>query len=125
MPYTSAFLQPARAAMLALIDTGVDRPRFKIFDESAVLLATLPLATPAGAVDPVTSQIVLTPGDPEASAPTTGTASYATMEDGDGVVLADTIPVVAGLTPVPGSIVISSVYIVEGSPVALASAVIG
>jgi hypothetical protein len=125
MAYTSNFLQPARTAMLALIDTGAARPRFKVYNDGAVLLATLPLANPAGSVDPVTSQIVLTPGDSEASAPTTGTASYATLEDGDGVVLADDIPVVAGLSPVPGSIVISSVYIVEGSPVSLASAVIG
>jgi hypothetical protein len=125
MAYTNTLLQPVRAAMLARIDTGAARPRFKVYNSSNTLLATFPLADPAGSVDGSTAVITLTPHADPIVAAVTGTVTYATLEDGDGVVLEDDIPVEAGTAPVTGKLVISTLDLVAGGTVELISATIG
>jgi hypothetical protein len=125
MAYTIDLLLPVRNAMLATIDTGVARPAFKIYDSGNVLLATLALADPAGSVNGTTGLITLTPGTPETNAPAGGVASYATLSDGDGVVLEDGVPVEQGNAPVAGKVIISTLNIIAGGTVELISATIG
>jgi hypothetical protein len=125
MAYTSDLLVPVRTAMLGVIDTGASRPRFKIYDAGNILLATLPLADPAGSVNGTTGLITLTPGTPETNAPASGVASYATLEDGDGVILDDNIQVDQGTAPVSGKLIISTLNIIGGGTVELISATIG
>jgi len=125
MAYTNTLLQPVRAAMLTRIDTGVDRPRFKVYNSSNTLLATFPLADPAGSVDGSTAVITLTPGADPIVAAVTGTVTYATLEDGDGVVLDDAIPVEQGTAHVAGKVIISTLNIIAGGTVELISATIG
>jgi hypothetical protein len=125
MAYTIDLLLPVRTEMLATIDTGVARPAFKIYDSGNVLLATLALADPAGSVNGTTGLITLTPGTPETNAPASGVASYATLSDGDGVILENNVPVEQGTAPVAGKVVISTLNIIAGGTVELISATIG
>jgi hypothetical protein len=125
MAYTIDLLLPVRNAMLATIDTGVARPAFKIYDSGNVLLATLALADPAGSVNGTTGLITLTPGTPETNAPAGGEASYATLSDGDGVILENNVPVEQGTAPVAGKVIISTLNIIAGGTVELISATIG
>ena len=125
MAYTIDLLLPVRTEMLATIDTGASRPAFKIYDSGNVLLATLALADPAGSVNGTTGLITLTPGTPETNAPASGVASYATLSDGDGVILEDNVPVEQGTAPVAGKVIISTLNIIAGGTVELISATIG
>jgi hypothetical protein len=125
MAYTIDLLLPVRTEMLATIDTGVARPAFRIYDSGNVLLATLALADPAGSVNGTTGLITLTPGTPETNAPASGVASYATLSDGDGVILENNVPVEQGTAPVAGKVVISTLNIIAGGTVELISATIG
>jgi hypothetical protein len=125
MAYTIDLLLPVRNAMLATIDTGAARPAFKIYDSGDVLLATLALADPAGSVNGTTGLITLTPGTPETNAPASGAASYATLSDGDGVILENNVPVEQGTAPVAGKVIISTMNIIAGGTVELISATIG
>jgi hypothetical protein len=125
MAYTIDLLLPVRTEMLATIDTGAARPAFRIYDSDDVLLATLALADPAGSVNGTTGLITLTPGTPETNAPAGGVASYATLSDGDGVILEDNVPVEQGTAPVAGKVIISTLNIIAGGTVELISATIG
>jgi len=125
MAYTIDLLFPVRTAMLDRIDTGAGRPAFKIYRSDDTLLATLELDDPAGEVSETTGVITLTPGDPESNAPESGTAAYAQLVDGDGVVLENNIPVEQGTVAQSGKVILSSTNVLLGGSVELISASIG
>jgi hypothetical protein len=125
MAYTIDLLLPLRTQMLSIISEGIGAPRFKVYNSADALLATLPLADPAGTVNETTGVITLSPGDPESDAPATGIAAYATLEDGDGTVLNDNIEVVQSNFGITGKLAISTTSIIEGGTVELVSASIG
>jgi len=124
MNYTPDLLVPVRTEMLAIIAAGVGDPAFLIYDDDEVLLATLVLDDPPGAVNGTTGQITLTPGAPESDAPAAGVAHSAVLVDGDGTALIEDIEVVQGVAPVAGKLVISSTNILLGATVELVSATI-
>ena len=125
MAYTIDLLLPVRTEMLSIISAGVGAPAFKIYSAADVLLATLPLADPAGTVNGTTGLITLNPGDPDTNAAASGIASYAELVDGDGTILNSSIPVTQSSVIVPGSVAISTTSILAGGTVELLSATIG
>ncbi len=93
-----------------------------IYDASNVLLATIPLANPAGTV---TSGVLAFSGTPltESSANVSGTATHADVSTATG---GTGTKVITGLTvsSTSGDIVLSSTSIVAGQPVTITSAAI-
>lgn len=122
--YSAAALVAAHTAFKDLIDAGAGAGSIKIRDAADVLLATVPLTDPCGAVNPTTGQLTITPSGREESADATGTAAYGEFCDSNGLVHLS-LPAQAGSAAVSGKIVINSLSIVAGGPVEVLSATVG
>lgn len=121
MAWTAAMVVPARQAMLDRLDAGAGAARFEVYDAAGALLATLPLATPAGTLDAGTGVVTLSPGA-DSVVVATGDPVSATLKDGDGIVLNESIEVALGTAPAPGRLVLSATRIVMGGTVRIAAA---
>ena len=126
MAWTVPMLTASRTAMIAKLDAGSGgNARIKVYDVSNTLLATFGLDSPPGTLDGVTAEITLVPDATGNSISNAGTAAHATIEDGDGLVLADAIPVQEGTTASGGNLVLSSLNVFVGGSLTLVSATIG
>ena len=96
----------------------------RIRSAADVLLAQVPLSDPCGSVNGTTGQLTLSIAGVDAGADATGTAAYGEVCDSDGDVhLA--LPASAGASAVAGYLVLNTLSIVSGVPVAISSATIG
>lgn len=110
----------AHEALLALLDAhATESASITIHDVDDVLLATIPLDKPSGAVNQSTGKFTLADAGREEDA-TAGAASYATLRDGAGDPHIS-LPCQAGTTPVAGKCVLNTLTIVAGAPVELVS----
>lgn len=123
--YSVAALVAAHTSFRDLIDSHATLAGFiRVRDASDVLLGTVPLDDPCGAVNGSTGQLTFSITNREESADAGGTAAYGEFCDGDGDVhLA--LPCVAGTAPVSGKLVLTTLTIVAGAPIEIASATIG
>lgn len=122
--YSAAALVAAHTAFKDLIDAGAGAGSIKIRDAADVLLATVPLTDPCGAVNATTGQLTITMAGRDESADATGTAAYGEFCDSDGLVHLS-LPAQAGSAAVSGKIVMNSLSIVAGGPVEVLSATVG
>jgi hypothetical protein len=99
---------------------GTNPPTVTIHSGTDVLLATITMTDPIGIVNPTTGVITCSQAAREESAPSTGTASYASIRDGNGDVLRS-IPCQQGNSPVYGYCVLNTLEIATGVPVELIS----
>ena len=122
--YSAAALVAAHTSFKTLIDAGSGAGSIKIRDSSDVLLAQVPLADPCGTVNGTTGQLTFSIAGPDTSADASGTAAYGEFCDSDGLVHLS-LPAQAGSTAVAGKLVLNTLSIVAGGPVAIISATIG
>ena len=121
--YAAAATIAANTGFLAQIDAAVGACSIKIRSSTDVLLATIPLADPAGTVDPATGVLTLSIAGPDSSAAATGTAAYGQLCDADGAVWM-ALPTQAGPAAVSGKLVLQTLSIVIGGTVVIYSAVL-
>lgn len=121
--WNPAAIVAAHNALLALIDGAATAGKITLHSSSDTLLATIPLTDPAGTVNGTTGALTLTASGRDESADNTGTASYATIRDGDDTAYRS-LSCQAGSSAVANKCVINTLSIVAGSPVELVSAVI-
>lgn len=122
--YSAAALVAAHTSFKTLIDAGSGAGSIKIRDSADVLLAQVPLSDPCGSVNGTTGQLTFSIAGPDTSADATGTAAYGEFCDSDGLVHLS-LPAQAGSTAVAGKLVLNTLSIVAGGPVAIISATIG
>jgi len=122
--YSVAALVAAHTAFRDEVDGGAAAGSIKLYDDTDVLLAEIPLTDPSGTVAGGTGQLTITASGPDTSADATGTCTYGTICDSDGNVML-TLPASAGSVAVSGELVISNTSIVAGAEVALVSCTIG
>lgn len=121
--YSAAAKITAHTGFLGLVDAGT-AGSIRIRSAADVLLAESALTYPGGTVDGMTGQLTLTPAASETAAVATGLAAYAEVCASDGTVhLA--LPAVDGTQAAAGSVVLNTLTIVAGAPVAILSATIG
>ena len=96
----------------------------KIRDSADVLLAQVPLSDPCGSVNGTTGQLAFSIAGTDASADASGTAAYGEFCDSAGLVHLS-LPAQAGSAAVSGKIVLNTLSIVAGGPVAVLTATIG
>jgi hypothetical protein len=125
MAWSVAVKVAVQTTAKGLIDGGGAAAYFDIYDASNVLLSTLPLTYPCGAVTGGTGQLVCTFGARDEAAAASGTANHAKLKTSAAVVLEDNIPCQAGSSPVSGKLVLSSLTIAVGAPVEGVSFTIG
>ena len=113
----------AHESVLSLIDASETPGKVCIFDADDVLLATIPLSTPAGVVSQSTGVLSITEVAPVFPA-VAGTASYASLLDGDDVELI-TLPCASGTASVAGYCVLSMLSLSTATAVSLVSMTIG
>ena len=121
--YSAAALVAAHTSFKDLIDAGT-AGSIKIRDSSDVLLAQIPLSDPCGSVNGTTGQLTFSIAGPDTSADATGTAAYGEFCDSDGLVHLS-LPTQVGGVAVSGKLVLNTLSIVAGGPVAILSAIIG
>jgi len=122
--YSAAALVAAHTSFKNLIDAGSAGGSIKIRDASDVLLATIPLTDPCGAVNGTTGQLTLTPAGRDESADADGTAAYGEFCDSNGVVYLS-LPAQAGSVPVLGKLVMNTLSVAAGGPVEVLSVTVG
>ena len=122
--YSAAALVAAHTSFKTLIDAGSGAGSIKIRGSSDVLLAQIPLSDPCGSVNGTTGQLTFSIAGPDSSADASGTAAYGEFCDSDGLVHLS-LPAQAGSTAVAGKLVLNTLSIVAGGPVAILSAIIG
>lgn len=122
--YSAAALVAAHTSFKTLIDAGSGAGSIKIRDSADVLLAQVPLSDPCGSVNGTTGQLTFSIAGPDTSADATGTAAYGEFCDSDGLVHLS-LPTQAGGVAVSGKLVLNTLSIVAGGPVAILSAIIG
>lgn len=122
--YSAAALVAAHTSFKTLIDAGSGAGSIKIRDSADVLLAQVPLSDPCGSVNGTTGQLTFSIAGPDTSADATGTAAYGEFCDSDGLVHLS-LPAQAGVVAVSGKLVLNTLSIVAGGPVAILSAIIG
>ena len=122
--YSAAALVAAHTSFKTLIDAGSGAGSIKIRDSADVLLAQVPLSDPCGSVNGTTGQLTFSIAGPDTSADATGTAAYGEFCDSDGLVHLS-LPAQAGGVAVSGKLVLNTLSIVAGGPVAIISATIG
>jgi hypothetical protein len=112
-------IEAAHNALLGLLDADSNPAKVTIHNSSDTLLATVTLTDPAGTVNTSTGKLTLTQ-----SASTTaiedGTASYASLRDGAGVVYRS-YPCSAGSSPVVNTCVITDLVLSVGQQVDILS----
>jgi hypothetical protein len=118
--WSPAAIVAAHTSLLALIDGAETAGTVTLHDSSDVLLATVPLTTPAGWVNSITGALTLTPDGRDESADASGVAFYATLRDGDGEPLRS-LTCQVGSFAIPGLCVMNTVNILAGGPVELIS----
>ncbi len=121
--YSAAALVAAHTSFKDLIDAGT-AGSIKIRDSSDVLLAQIPLSDPCGSVNGTTGQLTFSIAGPDSSADASGTAAYGEFCASDGTVHLS-LPAQAGSVAVSGKLVLNTLSIVAGGPVAILSATIG
>ena len=122
--YSAAALVAAHTSFKTLIDAGSGAGSIKIRDSSDVLLAQVPLSDPCGSVNGTTGQLTFSIAGTDPSADASGTAAYGEFCDSDGLVHLS-LPTQAGGVAVSGKLVLNTLSIVAGGPVAILSAIIG
>ena len=122
--YSAAALVAAHTSFKDLIDAGSSGGSIKIRDAADVLLANVPLSDPCGSVNGTTGQLTFSISGPDSSADATGTAAYGEFCDSAGTVHLS-LPAQAGASAVSGKLVINTLSIVAGGPVAVLTATIG
>lgn len=120
--YSTAAIAAANAALLALLDAA-GAAKIKIRGSGDELLATITLTVPSGTIDGPTGVLTLTPAA-DGTGGAGGSAAYGELCTGAGTVHLS-LPIVAGVSPVSGSLVINDTVIAFGAPVILVSATIG
>lgn len=121
--YSAAALVAAHTSFKDLIDIGT-AGSIKIRDAADVLLAQIPLSDPCGTVNGTTGQLAFSIAGPDSSADASGTAAYGEFCDSAGLVhLA--LPAQSGSAAVSGKIVLNTLSIVAGGPVAVLTATVG
>lgn len=116
---TTAFANAFRT----LLDAGAGAAYLSVRSAADVELARVTLTDPCGTVSGTTGVLTLTP----AAASTVllpGTAAYALLCDSAGVVQL-ALPAVAGLVAVTGWVVLNSLVLLAGAPVAALGVVVG
>ena len=122
--YSTEAIKAANAAFLMLLESQFSVAScIKILDETDMTLASIPLTDLGGNLNVGTGQITLTPAAGDTLAMASGTAAYAQICTALGVPLV-ALPVQAGVSPVYGQCIISSLLLVLGGPITLISAVI-
>lgn len=121
--YSAAALVAAHTSFKDLIDIGT-AGSIKIRDSADVLLAQVPLSDPCGTVNGTTGQLAFSISGPDTSADASGTAAYAEFCDSSGTAHLS-LPAQAGSAAVSGKIVLNTLSIVAGGPVAVLTATIG
>lgn len=121
--YSAEIWVAAHTAAFAVMTGGAADPSIKLRDGSDVLLGTIVLDAGASTCSGTTGDITFVVVTQEDAAPASGTASYAEICDGDGVVQA-TLDCVQGSSPVAGACVLNTLAVVEGAPVNVISATI-
>ena len=122
--YSAAALVAAHTSFKDLIDAGSGAGSIKIRDASDVLLAQIPLSDPCGSVNGTTGQLTFSIAGLDSSADASGTAAYGEFCDSDGTVHLS-LPAQSGTVAVSGKLVLNTLSIVAGGPVAIISATIG
>ena len=122
--YSAAALVAAHTSFKDLIDAGSAGGSIKIRDAADVLLAQVPLSDPCGTVNGTTGKLTFSIAGPDTSADASGTAAYGEFCDSDGLVHLS-LPAQAGSVAVSGKLVLNTLSIVAGGPVAIISATIG
>lgn len=121
--YTSTSLVDAHTSFRDLVDAGASNGYIEILNESDTVLCTVDLSDPCGTVNGTTGQ--LTFSIPAAgTATTSGTASWARINDSNGVSLLE-MPAQEGTSAVSGYIVLNTLSIISGGDVDIISAVVG
>jgi len=115
-------LVPIHTALKNLIDTG-SAGLLKLYTSGDTLLGSITLTDPCGTVHSSTGQLTITQASNGAGV-AAGTAAYGTLTDSSGTVYfsADTQ---SGTAAVAGKIVINTLTVAIGSPLALVSCTIG
>lgn len=122
--YSVAALVAAHTSFRDLLDSGTGAGFVRFRSATDVLLAQVPLSDPCGTVNGTTGQLTLSIAGPDSSADADGTAAYAEFCDSTGAVhLA--MPTQAGTVPVAGKVVMNTLTIAAGGPVAMLSATVG
>ena len=122
--YSVAALVAAHTSFRNLIDSGTGAGFVRFRSATDVLLALVPLYDPCGTVNGATGQLTISIAGPDASADADGTCVYVEFCDSDGDVhLA--LPAQAGTVPVAGKVVMNTLTIAAGGPVAMLSATVG
>ena len=121
--YSAAALVAAHTSFKDLIDIGT-AGSIKIRDASDVLLAQVPLSDPCGTVNGTTGQLTFSISGPDTSADASGTAAYGEFCDSSGTVHLS-LPAQSGTVAVSGKLVLNTLSIIAGGPVAVLSATIG
>ena len=114
----------AHTGILSVIDGATDPGKITIHSSTDVLLATLTLDDPGGAVNGTTGQLSLTPAENYYTVAADGVASYATLRDGNDTALRSA-NVQQGSSAVSGYCVLIASDLYAGRPVALVSWTIG
>jgi len=114
----------AHTSFKDLIDAGSAGGSIKIRDAADVLLAQVPLSDPCGSVNGTTGQLTFSIAGLDSSADASGTAAYGEFCDSDGTVHLS-LPAQSGSVAVSGKLVLNTLSIVAGGPVAIISATIG
>mgnify|MGYP003440315595 FL=1 len=122
--YAAAVKVAAHTAFLALVDGGSGAGLIRIRDSGDVLLAECTCSDPAGTVNGTTGTLTFSAVTSDSSANNSGTAAYGEICDSDGDVLLS-LPAQAGGTAVSGKIVLNTLTIAAGGPVAIVSVVVG
>lgn len=122
--YSAAALVAANTSFRDLIDSGSGAGLVRIRDPADVLLAECTCSDPCGTVNSGTGQLTFSAVTSDASANASGTAAYAEICTSAGTVHLS-IPAQAGTTPVSGKIVMNTLTIASGGPVAIVSITIG
>lgn len=121
--FSDEVMVAAATELLTLIDSGNSNAWINIRDADDVILAQISLNDPGGTID-TAGVLTLSIAGPDVSSNATGTAAYAEVDKDIGPPCVS-MPIIEGLTAVPGYMVMTSVLVVSGEPVEILSAIIG
>lgn len=122
--YSASAKVAAHTALRDLIDGGVTAGKLRIFDASDVLLWETALSDPCGTVNGTTGQLTITVPAGTVNAAASGTAAWGALTDSTNAAIWSA-PAQAGTAAVSGNLVINTLAIVSGAPVAVVSITVG
>jgi len=122
--FAVSLLVGAHTLVIDAIDGADDPGKILIRDSSNILLATIPLDTPCGAVDPTTGRLTFAIAGRDESPPASGQAATAVFCDGDDEPYV-TVPCRQGTSPLPGYLTLHSNFIEAGVPFEVQSFTLG